>query len=78
MHRIIYLPEFDDQARAIGGIHFVGAALRPVIRYIQTEWFRVRYAITKPHGNFPAFLAYFSIDEDDDVLMEWVEIYVPY
>ena len=88
MRRIIYLEEFDAQARALGGINFINEALRPVIdglernprtyRYIQTEWYRIRYAITRPHGNFPALLVYFSIDEDDDIIMEWVELYDPY
>jgi hypothetical protein len=88
MHRIIYSEEFDVQARLLGGIVLVDEALRPVIdalernprayRYIQTEWFRIRYAVTKPRGNFPAFLVYFVIDEDEDVVMEWVEIHNPY
>jgi hypothetical protein len=88
MRRIIYLEEFDAQAHVLGGVKFIDDALRPVIdalernprayRYIQTEWFRMRYAATKPRGNFPAFLVYFSIEEDDDVIMEWIEIYDPY
>jgi hypothetical protein len=81
--RIIYMPEFDDQANALGGIRLIDQALRPVIdvlernprafRIIETSWFRVRYATTRQVGNVPPLLVIFSIDEDDDVLMEWVE-----
>jgi hypothetical protein len=88
MHRIIYSEEFDEQAEAIGGILFIDQAMRPLIdalernprafRSLETAWFRIRYAITKPHGYFPALLIYFSIDEDEDVIMEWVEIFIPY
>jgi hypothetical protein len=88
MHRIIYSEEFDNQARVLGGIGFIEHILRPVIdalarnprafRYIETALFRTRYAVTKPSGNAPALLVYFSIDEDEDVIMEWVEIYDPY
>lgn len=88
MHRIIYSEEFDRQAEALGGVGFIDQILRPVIdalernprafRYIQTDWFRIRYAITKPHGNVAALLVYFTIDEDEDVIMEWLETHAPY
>jgi hypothetical protein len=81
--RIVYLPEFDEQAKVLGGIKIIDQALRPVIDVlernprafgvIQTSWFRVRYAITRQFGNIPPLLVIFSIDEDDDVLMEWIE-----
>jgi hypothetical protein len=81
--RIIYLPEFDEQAKVLGGIQIVDQALRPIVdalernprafRVIETPWFRVRYAATRQVGNVPPLLIIFSIDEDDDVVMEWVE-----
>jgi hypothetical protein len=86
--RIIYSEEFDEQARALGGIPLVDQALDPItdalqrnprsFNYLETDWFRIRYAITKPFGNIPALLVYFQIDADDDVIMEWVENYAPY
>jgi hypothetical protein len=84
--RIIYLPEFDEQADALGGIRIIDQA--PVIdvlernprafRVIETSWFRVRYATTRQFGNVPPLLVIFSIDEDDDVLMEWIEALTTY
>jgi hypothetical protein len=86
--RIIYLPEFDEQARVLGGIRLIDQVLRPVIdalernprafRVVETPWFRVRYATTRQVGNVPPLVVIFSIDEDDDVLMEWIEALAGY
>jgi hypothetical protein len=79
MRGIIYDSSFDAAVERLGGYRLVDEALEPILdglynnpwgfRYVENDWVRVRYAITKPTDMLPALLVVFRIEHNNDVTM---------
>jgi len=88
MAKVFYSPDFNDAAMALGGIAKIDAVLAPLFdalernpyafKVIENEWVRCRYGVTKPFGDIPALLVTFNIDDEGDVIMRYVEEFLPY
>lgn len=84
--RIIYRPEFDEDANRLGGIAAVQRVIDPVIESLENDPYSfglldvvtgLRYAATKAVGAMQPLIVVFSIDADGDVMMEAVDIRRP-
>jgi hypothetical protein len=83
MREIRYDPAFEMAIQSLGGYLLVDEALEPILEglyrtpwgfsYIENDWIRIRYAITKPTESLPALLMTFRIDENNDVTLLYVE-----
>jgi len=72
-------PRFKEAVERLGGYRLVDEAMEPIIdglyrnpwgfSSIENDWFRVRYAITKPTETLPALIIIFQIDPDNDVTL---------
>jgi hypothetical protein len=86
--QIIYRPEFDEQAIRLGGIAKIDAVLKPLVHALQhnpekfplhqSQWWSFRWHVLPAFGDIPALVVTFNIDGDGDVIMEWIEEYLPY
>jgi hypothetical protein len=86
--KVYFSPDFDAAAMSLGSIAKIDAVLAPFIdalqrnpyafRLIENEWVRCRYGVTKPVGDVPALLVTFTIDDDGDVIMRYVEEHLSY
>ena len=76
---VIYEDSFGVAAERFGGYVVIDEVLNPLVdalyknpfafKILETNWFRCRYAITKPLGNIPALCVLFKIDEDGNVFL---------
>ena len=83
MREIRYDPAFETAVQSLGGYLLVDEALEPILEslyrhpwgfsYIENDWIRIRYAITKPTEHLPALFVTFRIEENNDVTLLHVE-----
>ena len=77
--RVIFEDAFGVAAERFGGYIVIDEVLDPIVdalyrnpfafKIIENNWFRCRYAITKPLGNIPALCVFFKIDDDGHVFL---------
>jgi hypothetical protein len=70
---------FDAAVEQLGGHRIVDEAMEPILDglyrnpwgspYIENDWVRVRYAITKPTETLPAIMIVFRIEDNNDVAL---------
>lgn len=83
MRTIWYAPSFDAAVETLGGYRAIDKALEPIMdglyrnpygfRFIENDWVRVRYIITKRIAEIPSLLVIFRIEENNDVTLVHVE-----
>jgi hypothetical protein len=85
VRQIIEGANFARCVEAVGGYRAVDRALETIIEAlmrnpygfpsIENDWCRIRYARTKMIERYiPPLLVAFTINEDNDVVLEWLEI----
>ena len=80
---IIYAASCDEAAARLGGYQAIDLALDAAIqglivnpydhRLIETDFYRIRYLITRPIGAVPALVWLFQIDDENNVVLTHVE-----
>jgi hypothetical protein len=76
---------FAKCVEQLGGYRAIDLAMETIIDalllnpygfpFIENDWVRIRYARTKMiEGYIPALVVAFVIDEDANVVLEWVEL----
>ena len=85
MRLIIEGEYFAECVRALGGYRAVDLALETVIEalaqnpygfhLIENDWCKIRYARTNMiEGYIPPLIVAFTITDDNDVVLQWVEV----
>jgi len=85
VREIIEGEHFASCVEQLGGYRAVDLALGTIMealmqnpygfRYIENDWCRIRYARTKMiEGYIPPLIVAFTINENNDVVLEWAEI----
>lgn len=85
MRQIIEGPEFAKCVERLGGYRAIDRALETIIeslmrnpfgfQSIENDWVRIRYARTRMiEGYIPPLIVAFTIDENNNVILEWVEL----
>ena len=74
---------FDAAVEQLGGYRLVDEAMEPILdglyrnpwgfSYIENDWVRVRFAITKPTETLPALMIIFQIEPNNDVSLLYAE-----
>jgi hypothetical protein len=89
MREIVWSDEFAECVERLGGARAVDAALEPLIEAlmrnpygfdkIENDWVSCRYAKTKAIQDvLPPLLIMFTIGDDKNVTLQWVEEYLPF
>lgn len=83
MPQIIESREFRRAVNALGGHRVIDPALEPIIEALyhnphgfplhSNEWMNFRYARTKALPTTPALVVIFTIEPNDDVILQHVE-----
>lgn len=83
MRSIWFAAEFDVAVEQLGGYRSVDEAPEPIMdglyrnpwgfNYIENDWVRIRYAITKPTKNLPSLIVSFKIEDNNDVTLLYAE-----
>ena len=81
--RIVFSPECDNAASALGGYEKVDPSLDTVwdvlrndpykLPRLECDWFMVRYIFTKRTRDAPALIWLIKIEENGDIIIEHVE-----
>ncbi len=85
MRLIIEGTYFSEGIEQLGGYRAIDLALETIVEalmqnpfafpIIENDWCRIRYARTKMiEGYIPPLIIAFTINEDNDVVLEWAEI----
>lgn len=85
MREIVEGENFAKCVEQLGGYRAIDLAMETIIDalllnpygfpYIENDWVRIRYAKTKMiEGYIPALVVAFIIDNDNNVVLEWVEL----
>jgi hypothetical protein len=85
VRNIIEGPHFSECVARLGGYRAVDRALETIIEalmrnpfgfpLIENDWVRIRYArTTMIEGYIPPLVVAFVIDENNDVILEWIEL----
>lgn len=89
MRQIIWSDTFSTGVEALGGAEAIDHALEPIIESltrnpygfekIENDWTSFRVIRTKAIGfQVPALVIVFVIDEDKNVVLEWVDEDLPF
>ena len=80
MRQIIFQKAFDEAVEELGGYRHLDRAIDPVLdglsrnpyvfHYIETEFTKFRYVITKPIEELPSYAIIFAITPDGDITLE--------
>jgi hypothetical protein len=85
VRQIIEGEDFARSVEALGGYRAVDRALETIIdalmnnpygfELIENDWCRIRYARTKMiEGYIPALIVAFTIDDQNDVILQWADL----
>lgn len=84
MRSIISSHEFDRQVEALGGAKALDEVFLPLVDVLtvnpysfplfENDFTSFRYALTKENAVTPALAIIFTIDENKNVVLEWIEI----
>ncbi len=85
MRNIIEGEYFASCIERLGGYRAIDLALETIIEslvrnpygfpYVENDWVRIRYArTTMIEGYIPALVVAFTIDDNNNVVLEWVEL----
>lgn len=85
MREIIEGEYFAQCVERLGGYRAIDLALETIIDalmrdpygfpYIENDWVRIRFAKTRMiEGYIPALVVAFTIDRNNNVVLEWVEL----
>ena len=85
MREIIEGEYFAECVEQLGGYRAIDRALETIIDalmqdpygfpYVENDWVRIRYAKTMMiEGYIPALVVAFVIDENKNVILEWIEL----
>lgn len=88
VREVIFSPEFDQAAEALGGYWIIDRALETVydgliknpygFHKFESDLFSFRYAITSRIEDIPPLVFIFVIDGNKDVVLQHVEEYASY
>ncbi|WP_120716674.1 hypothetical protein [Tsuneonella amylolytica] len=89
MRNIIWADEFTGQVKRAGGARIVDEALSPIIDglmrnpygfpKVENDWTSFRYAKTDAIlGKLGALTVVFTIDDDKNVVLEWLDEDIPF
>jgi hypothetical protein len=81
--------DFAQCVERLGGYRAIDRGMEPILdglmrnpfgfKFFENDWCRLRYAKTEPIEDIvPGLIVIFTIDENNDVTLEWVEEDIPF